>query len=99
MVVGGQDYSIAGKTFESISMQKPIIGFVAEGAQIRILARTGMAVICDPDDTDGSDATLKKLISGEWQAQPDTEFLNSLHRRTLTGKLANINETAIRKSK
>ena len=32
-VLGGQDYSIAGKTFDTFSLRKPILGFMTEGAR------------------------------------------------------------------
>lgn len=89
-VIGGQDYSIAGKTFEYLSMKKPILGFVAEGAQKELLAATGMAVLCDPDDANGSAARLNDLIRGGWQAVPNGTFLNCLHRRELARELAGV---------
>jgi len=89
-VVDGQDYSIAGKTFEYLSMKKPIIGFVAEGAQKRLLKQTGLALLCDPDDSEGSSAQLEQLLASSWQAAPNRSLLDSLHRRKLTGQLANL---------
>ena len=89
-VIDGQDYSIAGKTYEYISMKKPIIGFVAEGAQKRILERSGLAVVCEPDMPDKSSRQLADLVGGKWNADPNIEFLNSLHRKELTKKLAEV---------
>lgn len=89
-VLGGQDYSIAGKTYEYLSMKKPILGFVAEGAQKRLLEQTGMALICNPDAVDQSAESLKRLLDGKWKPVPRAEFLDSLHRRALTAKLAKI---------
>jgi glycosyltransferase involved in cell wall biosynthesis len=89
-VVGGEDYSIAGKTFEYLTMRKPILGFVCRGAQKDLLERTGMAVLCDPDRYDESAQTLGALIDGEILLQPNTPFLQSLHRRHLAGKLAEV---------
>ena len=94
-VVGGQDYSIAGKTFEYVSMQKPIIGFVTEGAQKRILERTGMSVICDPDDPNASAMSLERVLDGPRWAMPDETFLDSLHRIPLTEKLARVIDEAV----
>ena len=94
-VVGGQDYSIAGKTFEYVSMQKPIIGFVTEGAQKRILERTGMSVICDPDDPNASAMSLERVLDGQRWAMPDETFLDSLHRIPLTEKLARVIDEAV----
>lgn len=89
-VIGGQDYSIAGKTFEYLSMRKPIIGFVAEGAQRRLLLKSGVAVVCDPDDPAGAAVQLEDLLAGHWRPAPNREFLASLHRREQTSRLAGI---------
>jgi hypothetical protein len=89
-VIGGQDYSIAGKTFEYFSMRRPILGFVAEGAQKNILQRSGLALICDPDDSEGSARKLSDLIDGKVRFAPDDSFLHGLHRRNLTRQLADV---------
>ena len=94
-VIGGSDYSIAGKTFEYFSMRKPIIGFVAEGAQKEILLESGLAVICDPDKPAESARQLNKLISGRIRLQPNTALLKTLHRRELTRKLAEVMREAV----
>ncbi len=94
-VIGGSDYSIAGKTFEYFSMRKPIIGFVAEGAQKDILTESGLAVICDPDNPADSARQLDELLSGRIRLQPNTAFLKTLHRRELTRKLAEVMREAV----
>ena len=93
-VIEGEDYSIAGKTFEYISMHKPIIGFVCKGAQQRILQNSGVSLICDPDDSITSSKKLFELINGNLTFSPNVEFLNRLSRENLTLELSNvINET------
>ena len=87
-VIGADDYSIAGKTFEYFVARKPILGFVTEGAQRNILRESGMALILDPDDTEASAKRLAELIDGEVVLTPNRHFLKSLHRRALTGRLA-----------
>lgn len=87
-VVGGSDYSIAGKTFEYVEARKPIVGFVTEGAQKNLLEKMGVALICDPDETEASANMLTALITGHIRLNPDVAFLNSLHRRQLTNRLA-----------
>jgi glycosyltransferase involved in cell wall biosynthesis len=89
-VIGGRDYSIAGKTFEYFSMKKPIIGFVAEGAQKELLATSGMALICDPDAPEAAAEQLGDLVEGRLELKPNVRFLKQLHRRELTGRLAEI---------
>jgi glycosyltransferase involved in cell wall biosynthesis len=88
--IGGRDYSIAGKTFEYLQMQKPVIAFVCEGAQKDLLKKGGTALICEPDKTEESAALLSGLFKGEIHLGPDIHFLQGLSRKTLTEKLANI---------
>lgn len=89
-VIGGQDYSIAGKTFEYLSLKKPIIGFVADGAQKELLANSGMALIFDPDAPDEAAEQLGNLLAGRLELKPNGGFLKQLHRRELTGQLAEV---------
>jgi hypothetical protein len=88
--LGGRDYSIAGKTFEYLQMQKPIIAFVCEGSQKDILNEGGTALICDPDDTKESMRRMTALFNGSIDLHPNVGFLQGLSRQVLTKKLANI---------
>jgi glycosyltransferase involved in cell wall biosynthesis len=94
-VVGGLDYGIAGKTFEYFTMRKPIIGFVTEGAQKDLLRASGMALICDPDETAQSAGQLRDLLGGRIGFSPKVDLLQQLSRRELTGKLAHVIRDAV----
>ena len=87
-VINGRDYSIAGKTYEYFSMGKPIVAFVCEGAQKDILLETGMALVCDPDDTKMSAAALLQLLLGEMALYPDKAEIMKYHREGLAKLLA-----------
>jgi glycosyltransferase involved in cell wall biosynthesis len=89
-MMGGRDYSIAGKTFEYIQAQKPILSFASEGAQKDLLERTGMALICDPDNARESAEKILRFFEGEIQLEPNLAFINSLSREQLSGELARI---------
>jgi glycosyltransferase involved in cell wall biosynthesis len=88
--IGGDDYSIAGKTFEYIQAQKPVLAFVSPGAQKALLEETGMALICDPDQPEEAARKMTGLLTGETKLKPDAAFIQSLSRYVLTGKLAGI---------
>jgi len=94
-VVGGNSYSIAGKTFEYLSLGKPILGFVAQGAQEQLLNQTGMAIICDPDAPEASAQKLRDLIDGRNDLKPNVPFLKRLHRKELTRQLAGVLLSAV----
>ena len=87
-VIGGSDYSIAGKTFEYFKIQKPIIAFVSEGAQKEILEQSGTALICDPDDSESAAENILQLFEHKINLVPDNNFLTGLSRKKLTEKLS-----------
>jgi hypothetical protein len=93
--IGGKDYSIAGKTFEYIQSQKPILAFVCDGSQKDILADSGMALMCNPDDTAGSAQIIKDYITGKTTLTPNYTFIKTLSRQYLTEQLAGIIQKAI----
>jgi glycosyltransferase involved in cell wall biosynthesis len=88
--LGGRDYSIAGKTFEYLQMQRPVIAFACEGAQKDLLKASGTAILCDPDDTDKAVSDLTNLFEGRIRLQPDQTFLKTISRQYLTNQLAGI---------
>jgi hypothetical protein len=88
--IGGRDYSIAGKTFEYLQMQRPIIAFVCDGAQKDLLKEGGTALICDPDDSEECVRLLSRLFKGKIDLHPHIAFLDGLSRQVLTNRLAKI---------
>ncbi|MFY7965486.1 MAG: glycosyltransferase [Chitinophagaceae bacterium] len=89
-VIGGRDYSIAGKTYEYFTIGKPIIAFVCEGEQKDILEESKMALICNPDNTVQSANNLQKLFNSEITFAPNKEAILQYQRKKLTTKLASI---------
>lgn len=98
-VIGGSDYSIAGKTFEYFKIQKPIIAFVSEGAQKEILEQSGTAVICDPDNSENAADNIFQLFEHKVNLIPDNNFLTSLSRKKLTEKLSAVIHDTINNGK
>jgi hypothetical protein len=89
-VVGGRDYSIAGKTFEYICKKKPILAFVCEGAQKDLLEETGLSISCPPDNPLKSAEILSDLINGKLKLKPNQKYIKSLHIKETTKKLAEL---------
>lgn len=87
-VIGGRDYSIAGKTFEYFRMQKPILALVAEGAQKDMLEESGMAHLISIEDTQLAAEQLRKLFSSEFTMTPNQSFIDSFQIEKLTETLA-----------
>jgi hypothetical protein len=90
--IGGKDYSIAGKTFEYIQMQRPILAYVCEGAQKDLLMQTGMALICDPDNVQNNVIAITEFVNGKLKLSPDYDFIKTLSRESLTKQLAEVIE-------
>jgi glycosyltransferase involved in cell wall biosynthesis len=89
-VIGGQDYSIAGKTFEYFRALRPILAFVSEGAQKRILDRSGLSLLCPPDDEAAAVQVLERLLDGGTQLHPDAGFIRGLHSSAMADRFASI---------
>ena len=89
-VIDGEDYCIAGKTFDYIATQKPILGFVTEGAQKQFIEKSGTGIICNPDDIDGSVNTLKNIFDNGVTLKPNKKFIEKHHRKNLTKQLSEI---------
>lgn len=87
-VIGGKDYSIAGKTFEYFRMQKPILALVSEGAQKDMLEQSGMAHLVSVEDTQLAVEQLHTIFSSEQVLYPNKTFIDSFHIDKLTESLA-----------
>jgi glycosyltransferase involved in cell wall biosynthesis len=89
-VCGGADYSIAGKTFEYLQARKPIVAFACAGAQRSLLEQTGVAVLCDPDDTPSSSRRLEELIDGRVVLEPRSDFIKTLHMGNIAERVSRL---------
>jgi hypothetical protein len=87
-VAGGEDYTLASKTFDYLRAGKPLLGFAPRGAQRDFLARSGVAALVDPDDADAGPFAIERLLSGGYEFRPNHEFLQRYHRRVATEQLA-----------
>lgn len=94
-VIEGRDYSIAGKTFEYFTIQKPILGFVAEGAQKDVLEESQMAKLLSVDDSDSAAEQLYKIFTTAWSLRPNEDFVNSFRIQTLTKRFSELIKSVI----
>ncbi len=97
-VIGGKDYSIAGKTFEYISMLKPIFAFVCEGAQKEIINKSGLGIIFNPDDIEDSVEKLLNYLSEKITIQPNFQSIHQMSRDYQIEKMENaVNKLILKK--
>lgn len=89
-VLNGKDYSIAGKTFDYFTINKPILAFVCDGAQKDLLHESGMAIILNPDNVDQSIKKIISVFTNGIKLIPKKDFLSSFRRKNLSRELSEI---------
>ena len=89
-VIGGREYCIAGKSYEYIAQQKPILAFMTEGSQKDFFSESGISLIFDADDIEKNVELLKSFINGKINFTPNKEFMKQINTKETTKKLANI---------
>lgn len=89
-VLGGRDYSIAGKTFEYFTLGKPILAFVTEGAQKDLLKESNMSVMMNPDEPEGNIKILKKIFTQGLNLKINKLFVEGFHSKRITENLSEI---------
>jgi glycosyltransferase involved in cell wall biosynthesis len=86
-VIGGRDYSIAGKLFEYIGARRPILGVLTDGAMRDIVEQTGLGVLADPDDTDAVAAAIERIVEGV-TVSPNEEVIARFDRSHMARAMA-----------
>ncbi|WP_299228490.1 hypothetical protein [uncultured Psychroserpens sp.] len=94
-VIGGRDYSIAGKTFEYFTIQKPILACVADGAQKDVLEHSKMAHFIDVDNAKKAAKQLKDVFLTERTLRPNEAYINSFKVEELTKQLTDVIKSVI----
>jgi glycosyltransferase involved in cell wall biosynthesis len=90
-VEGGEDYCVGGKTYEYFAAAKPILGFVARGAQREVLEGSGLSEIFDPDQTNENAVRLASLLDlPEKIYQPDAAFLSQFDPSVTVRSVAEV---------
>ncbi|MGN6492512.1 MAG: hypothetical protein ACTHLE_10995 [Agriterribacter sp.] len=86
----GEHYCLPSKIFDYVQNGKPILAFVTEGIQKVFLINSGLAVICDPENTDQCVKQLELLYFDEVNINLNRKYLQQYHRKESTKKLAGI---------
>lgn len=95
-VENGEDYCIAGKTYEYLAMKKPIIGFVHKGAQQRILEKSGLGIMFNPDNTNENINIFYKLFTNKFILKEKPDFLDEYSSSYTTQQLSRIIKDCIK---
>jgi hypothetical protein len=92
-VLGGEHYCLPSKVFDYVGINRPILGFVTPGIQRDFIVKSGLGVICDPDDERQALLALEELILVGRKFCPNVDYLSSYHRRNIALNLASIFKT------
>jgi glycosyltransferase involved in cell wall biosynthesis len=87
-VVGGRDYSVAGKTFEYFGLRRPILGVLTDGAMRDLVDESGLGIIADPDDENAVVAAIDRVATGQTSVSPHPDVLARFTRRELARQMA-----------
>jgi glycosyltransferase involved in cell wall biosynthesis len=94
----GSDMMSTGKLYEYLGARRTILGTVPEGVARDLLAKSGAAVLVEPDDTAGiAEAllTLYELHKNHMLPVPTYAFVSQFERRHLAGELVKVFGTAL----
>jgi len=92
-VIGGRDYSIAGKLYEYFGLRRPILGVLTDGAMRDLVSRSGLGMLADPDDPEGIAAQIARVACSPCDAlpvTPDDAFLAGFDRRHTAAAMARV---------
>ncbi len=89
-VIDGKDYCIAGKSYEYMYQQKPVLAFMTEGSQKSFLEKSGISLIFNADDVEKNVEVLKDFILGKIKFHPNGGFMKQIDTKQTTEKLADI---------
>ncbi len=84
--------SVPGKTFELLKIGKPMLALVPPGDAREIIEKSGIGVVCDPDNISQIKTGLLQLMrnSEELSRKANWDYINRFSRKSLTAKLANV---------
>jgi glycosyltransferase involved in cell wall biosynthesis len=92
-VIGGRDYSVAGKLFEYVGARRPVLGILTDGAMRDLVSNSGLGVLADPDDTDAVAAAIASIVLADRPSalvRPNDAFIASCDRRETARQMAAV---------
>jgi glycosyltransferase involved in cell wall biosynthesis len=95
-VLGGRDYSVAGKTFEYFGLRRPILGVLTDGAMRDLVEESGLGVIADPDDEGAVAAAIERIADApEPLVTPRPDVIARFTRRETARQMARCLRRAV----
>lgn len=86
-VINGRSYCLPSKLFDYLTLGKPILGCVTEGIQKDFLKNSGISLMLDPDNVEGSVKTLINLFGHGFKGKINQEFLEKFQLKNTSESL------------
>ena len=90
-VLGGRDYSIAGKGYEYFAAGVPILGLLTDGAMRDLVSESGLGLMADPDDPDAVADMLARVITAADPRQlvvPNAPYIAQFDHRLMAARMS-----------
>jgi hypothetical protein len=88
---------VPGKIYEYVSTGRPLLVIGGEGATAALVRRHALG-LCTPGDPDRLQAVVIQLLQGNGIVPPPPEVIREFDYETLTARLANVFESAVRET-
>lgn len=85
-----EHYSLPSKIFDYVKLGKPIIAFITPGIQMEFIKKSGVGIVCNPDDIEEATTVLSDLLQHGKTFSPDMTYLKKYHRKNTTSQLAEV---------
>ena len=97
-IIDGESYCISSKLFDAVTIGKPILGFVTNGAAKDFISQSGCGVVLDPDNVHHSAAEFSKFLLTERKFVPNKEYLSTFEPKRITSRASAAIHRAVEKT-
>jgi hypothetical protein len=95
-VIGNEHFCLPSKLFTYLRSGKPVLAFVTRGIQYEFLQRSGLGLLCDPDDTGSASLQMEKAIEHGYEGELNVGYLRQFSNPVATAAVADLVRTIIK---
>lgn len=95
----GLDYAIASKTFDYLSVYKPILSFTVAGAQSSFTEDSNCGLVFNPDELEENARKLEEIFKQGISLRLNKSYLEKFHRKNTAKMLSGVFDEIIESSK
>jgi hypothetical protein len=93
--IDDEHYCLPSKIFDYVGQDKPILGFVTPGIQKSFLEKSGLGIVCDPDESEKAAEIMYDLLMNGRTFKPDNNYLKQYRRPVLAENLSRVIKAVI----